>query len=107
VPGTDDTPAISVPPDTSRESERHGLFGARLLVILLAFLAGLLGGAAGAYLLFLQQSGGKAQLSLGAGTANPETAQAQTAAPPAPIGVEPTPVPVPAADPKAVTAAVP
>jgi type II secretory pathway predicted ATPase ExeA len=86
VPGTDATPAISIPPGTSRESGWHGLFGARPLVILLAFLAGLLGGAAGAYLLFLQQSAGKAQLSLGAGTANPETAQVQAAAPPAPMG---------------------
>ena len=75
VPGIEETPAAPVPPDTRRGSERHGLSGVRLQIISLALLAGLLGGAGGAYLvyLYLHLSADTGQLSSKAGTVNPES----------------------------------
>lgn len=103
APDIEEMPTLSTPADASRGDEQHGLSGARLQVMSLALLAGLLGGAGGAYLLYLYQAADKEQLSSKVVAANPEAAQARTT-PAVPTGIEAKPAPVPAASPTAATA---
>lgn len=68
--------------DTSRGDERHGLSNVRLQVISLALLAGLLGGAGGAYLLYLHQAAETGRLNSQVAASSYEATQVRTAAPP-------------------------
>ena len=104
APEIEEMPPLSAAVDTSRGDERYGFSSAGRQVISLALLAGLLGGAGGAYLLYLHQAADKGQLSSKVAAANPKTAQVRTAAPATPTGVEAKSASILAADPTAAPA---
>lgn len=72
--------------------------------MLLALLAGMLGGAGGAYLLYLHLAADKGQLNARVAASSPEAAQARTAALAVPPGIEVKFAPVPVTGPTAATA---